>query len=293
LLIALGPASAAAGKVPVLGDRITDSRYASRQGERFDAVARVDSTYPPLAKSAGFEGVKFYQVMRVDAGDGRIAARLGDGTPLIYEKRIGEGRAVVFASTLDNVSNDLPLHASFIPFVEGAARYLEGAGEQPGAETVGSYIELRNVKNQGVAAEVIAPDGRRAMDLNRAANAQNFQFEQAGFYDVRPATGHRELIAVNVDRRESDLAPIPDDTLALWRGGSSQRNAPAAATNVRPPEPYPLWKYVLVALLIVAFIESLVADRFTAAAKEQLKMPVERLPEEAEGHHVAVGGGRT
>ena len=252
LLIALGPASAATGRVPVLGDRITDSRYASRQGDRFEAVARVDATYPPLAKAAGFEGVKFYQVMRVDVGDGRVAARLGDGTPLIYEKRVGEGRAVVLTSTLDNVSNDLPLHASFIPFVEASARYLEGGGEQPSAETVGSYIELRNAKNQGIAAEVIAPDGHRAMDLKRAASAQNFRFEQAGFYDVRPATGRRELIAVNVNRRESDLTPIPQDTLALWSGAGSQRNTTAAATNVRPPEPYPLWKYVLVALLIVA-----------------------------------------
>jgi hypothetical protein len=30
----------------------------------------------------------------------------------------------VFASTFDNIDNDFPLHASFVPFVEQTARYL-------------------------------------------------------------------------------------------------------------------------------------------------------------------------
>jgi hypothetical protein len=289
VLVALGPATAAAGRVPILGDSITASRYSSRQGNRFEAAGRVDSAYPPVAKASGFEGVKFYQVMRVDPRDARIAARLGDGAPLIYEKRVGEGRVMVFTSTLDNVSNDLPLHASFIPFVEAAAQYLEGVGAQPGAATVGSYIELRSAKDQGVAAEVIAPDGRRAMDLRQAASAQNFRFEQAGFYDVRPATGRRELIAVNVDRREADLTPIPEDALALWRGSASQETRiPGAAAA--EPQPYLLWKYILLALLVIAVAESAVADRFTSATKENIEMPVEHQPEAAERDRVAVGG---
>ena len=41
---------------------------------------------------------------------------------------MGEGRVLVFASTFDNISNDFPLHASFVPFVEQTAQYLGAPG---------------------------------------------------------------------------------------------------------------------------------------------------------------------
>ena len=42
LLVALGPASVAQGRVPVSGERILDSRYAPREGDRFQTAASVD-----------------------------------------------------------------------------------------------------------------------------------------------------------------------------------------------------------------------------------------------------------
>jgi hypothetical protein len=65
--------------------------------------------------------VKFYHVVRVDPGASTVSARLADGTPLLMEKKLGEGRVMVFASTLDNISNDFPLHPSFVPFIEQLA----------------------------------------------------------------------------------------------------------------------------------------------------------------------------
>src|SRR5262249_50914490 len=114
VLIALGPASAAAGPGLVTGDRVTRTRDAARAGDRYENAAQVDRSYPPLSGAGSLETVKFYQAERVEPVDARIAARLNDGTPLLYEKRVGEGRAVVLTSTLDNISNDFPLHASFV-----------------------------------------------------------------------------------------------------------------------------------------------------------------------------------
>ncbi len=67
---------------------------------------------------------------------------------------------------------------------------------------------------------VIDPTGGRPLSLQEAVSAQSYSLAQAGFYDVRLANGRRDLVAVNSDRRESDLAPIPEETLALWRGGN-------------------------------------------------------------------------
>jgi len=69
---------------------------------------------------------------------------------------------------------------------------------------------------------------------------------------------------VNADRRESDLTPIPAETLALWGGGNGGPSTHLAEANESEPVPQSLWRYVLIALLIVAAIESWLADRVQA-----------------------------
>ena len=71
--------------------------------------------------------MKFYHVVRIEPGEAHVVARLTDGTPLLLEKQAGEGRMLLFTSTFDNISNDFPLHTSFVPFIEQAVHYLGGA----------------------------------------------------------------------------------------------------------------------------------------------------------------------
>ena len=70
-------------------------------------------------------------------------ARLTDGSPLLVETRSAEGRVLVFASTFDNIANDLPLHASFVPFVEQSALYLSGERSVPAQYMVDSFVDLK------------------------------------------------------------------------------------------------------------------------------------------------------
>ena len=274
LLISLGPATAAAGKVPVIDTKIQDGRYYSRSGERFQTATSVDMTHPAMQRSSALDGVKFFYAAKIDPGQDRVLAKLSDGTPLLVEHRLGEGRVLVFASSFDNATNDLPLHALFVPFVEHASRYLEGGEARHNNATVGASIELRKSKDRGAAAEVIGPDGQRALSLKEAATALSFTADREGFYDVQTASGKHQLIAVNADRRESDLTPIPDETLALWRGtGSGSKTAAGAGPGSgQEPEPQSFWKWVLLALIAVAVGESWLADRFTSATRDERLM---------------------
>jgi hypothetical protein len=173
VLIALGPSSAAMPKVPLTDDPIQASTYAGREGERFLAATDVDAGHPALRSVERFAAVKFYLAVHVNPSKSQVLARLNDGTPLVLERKIGEGRVLVFTSTFDNVSNDLPLHAAWVPFVQQSAAYLGGsAAEQPVNVTVDSYIELRSADSKGTAAEVLGPDGKRLLSLEEAASAR-------------------------------------------------------------------------------------------------------------------------
>lgn len=275
VLIALGPASAAMPKVPLIDEPIQASTYAGREGERFLSVSDIDAGHPALRSVERFADVKFYLAVHVNPTKSQVLARLNDQTPLVLERKIGEGTVLVFTSTFDNVSNDLPLHAAWVPFVQQSAAYLGGsASAQPVDVTVDSYIELRSADSKGTAAEVLGPDGTRLLSLEEAASARNFAVRNEGFFELKTASGKRSLLAVHADRRESDLTVIPQESLDLWKatGESDQPGGGASGSAGQGDKtPWPLAPILLLVLLGVALAESVVADRY-------LSPPVEEQP---------------
>jgi aerotolerance regulator-like protein/VWA domain-containing protein len=270
LLAALGPNSASRRRAPVFDEAIEGSAVASRQGERFETVGSLDAQHPALRNSSKLEGVRFFQAVRVDPGKSRVIARLADQTPLLLEKQIGEGRALVFASSFDGLSNDFPLHASFLPFIEQSARYLSGQQDKSSNVAVDSYVDLRASKGQGASVEVIDPEGKRPLSLKESSAAQAFQVTREGFYELHRAGDRDELIAVHADRRESDLAQIPQETLDLWKNTGTPANAPAASGSAASEQtrPWSLWRYALLLVLLAAVAESLLAGRYLSIEKD-------------------------
>ena len=278
VLVALGPGSAVLPRVPVLDEAIQASSYAGREGDLFLTVTDIDSGHPALRSVDRFNGVKFYQAIHVGAAKSRVLAKLNDGTPLVLERTLGEGKVLAFTSTFDNVLNDLPIHASWVPFVAQAALYLGGGGaEQPVNVAVDSYVELRTGDSKGAAAEVSDPDGKRVLSLEEAVKARNFALDREGFYEIKTAAGRRSLVAAHADRRESNLATIPPETLDLWKGTGSTDSTPsggAPGAADAADKPWGLWPYILLLLLGVAVAESVVADGFlrpSAPQRDEMK----------------------
>ena len=265
--IALGHLSVGRGKVPVTGDAIQEARYAGREGERFQTAAWLDAGHPSILKDDRWEGVKFYQAIHVAPGNARVAARLSDQAPLLIDSQLGEGHVLTFASAFDNVANDFPVHASFVPFIEQTARYLGRLDAGPASVLVGGFAELRDSKEKGAAVDVLDPKGERALSLDEATKAQNIQFTMAGFYDIRRPNGRNELVAVNADRHESDLAPVSQDSLTLWRN-TAQGTAGGGSTSGDERKPVSLWWYVMLAVLLLALVESLLGNQHLSVDKE-------------------------
>ena len=229
LFIAAGTSAGARSQIPIFGAHITQTRDYSRVPDRYMAVGSSDSSYPAVAKANGWPGVKFFYALDVEPGDSRVIVRLGDQTPLLLEKRLGEGRVMLLTSGLDNLTNDFPLAPAFVPFIEQTARYLAGSERQGGARPVDAFLELRNAKEQAQGVEVTDPEGKRPLTLGEAASAQSFQLTEAGYYQLRLANGRQNEVGVNPDPKESNLDVIPNDVLALWQGNSGQSSQDAAA----------------------------------------------------------------
>jgi hypothetical protein len=276
LLVTLGTAAAGRDRVPVLADRIARIHNYDREspsGERFLVVGETD----PLDSEAGarenWAGVKFYYAADVDASTSRVIARLTDRTPVLLDRTLGEGHTLLFASGFDNLTNDFPLHPAFVAFIERAAHHLSGTARRSIARQVDAFLDLRAAQGQEsgstAGVEIVDPDGRRPLSLQEAAAARSLRLTQAGFYQIRLANGHQDVVAVNADRRESNLDVIPDDVLSLWQRRPSAETERTSSAPSPGTEPYPLWWYIMALALVAALSESWLASRYLGTLRDE------------------------
>jgi hypothetical protein len=273
VLVAAGTSEGSRQRIPIFEANVLNASYYTGAGGLAQTVGDADPSYAPIGKADRWSGVKFYYAVKVDDAGSRVVARLADQTPLLLDKHIGEGRVLLLASGLDNLTNDFPLHPDFVPFVEQAAFYLSGTARRTGSRLVDSFIDLRTSKEEAVGVEVIDPEGRRPLSLKEAATAQTYQVAQAGFYQLRLANGRQDVIGVNPDRRESDLEVLPPEVLSLWTGKNvAEPGDPSQAAAAGQPEdkskPYGLWWYVMLLALAAALAESWVASRYLGIRRE-------------------------
>jgi Aerotolerance regulator N-terminal/von Willebrand factor type A domain len=279
VLIALGPAAAHRERVPLWGGESNEPHDYAREGVP-SSVGTVDFTYPALAQAqpgadnGGWSDVKIFYDVPVDAARARVAARLTDGTPLLLEKQIGEGRILLFTTGFDNLTNDLPLHPVFVAFVDRTARYLSGTEQLSGSRLVDSFVQLRATAQPAGfsgSVEVIDPDGHRPLSLAEARTAQSLRLERAGFYQIHFANGRDAVIGVNPDRRESNLEAMTPELLALWSGSSTETGSTQSASAASDETKYRVqsfWWWVMLLVLLAAIAESALASRYLGTLRE-------------------------
>jgi hypothetical protein len=267
VLIAAGTSAAHHARIPIYGGSSSDPHFYTRDG--YATVGQTDLTHSVMNES-GWADVKVYYAAGVDATQARVIVRLNDSTPLLLEKQIGEGHVLLFTSGLDNLTNDFPLRPAFVPFVDRTARYLSGNDNSESSRLVDSFVPLRTsaAGNPSAGVEILDPDGRRALSLAEAAAAQSFQLTRAGFYHIRFANGKDTVFAVNPDRRESNLEPIPQDLLQLWGKNPGAASASAGYVEERNTA-HSIWWYVMLLVLVAAVAESIVASRYLGTEREE------------------------
>jgi hypothetical protein len=216
-------------------------------------------------RSGDFAAARFfrYRSMGGTLQEG-VLARFDDGAPALIEKRVGEGRVLVWASTLDTYWTDLPLQPVFLPFVHQLVRHAAGFAEPSPYFTVGDVVEIGRTGATARDAEppadsaaqatrwvVMTPSGGRLSIDNGLV-----RLEQAGFYDVRPerpGEGEPFAVAANVDLSESELSSMDPAALVAAvapPGGPETRLTQSGALSAEERERrQSIWWY----LLIVAF----------------------------------------
>jgi hypothetical protein len=200
------------------------------------SLAPADPRHPVFAAfgagAASLGLVRFQRISTLRGERCAVLARFTTGETGLAECAVGSGRVLVLASDLGKSWNDFPLHATFVPFLQEAVRYLAGDRRRAAEYLVGSVPA-------GVAARpgvTMRPDPEHG--------------------------GESRLVAVNVDPAESD----PDRLTPEEFQGAVQRLQDAARSAARlqarqEEDRQRIWQYLLGVMLAVMAVESAIARR--------------------------------
>ncbi len=237
---------------------------------RLASIGAIDTSHPILRDAPEWHRVRFFRQrpVEIDSQD-RVLIAHEDGSPLLVERSVGAGRMLVFTAPIDRAWNDLAIHPVFVQFVSQATRYLIGHDSSTASVAVGTPVTTGLTRVSG--GQIFDPNGQRVLDLAAMMSTDRLVPTALGFYEIRHANGMRWL-AVNTDRRESDLRRLAPGYLARWQAlrqrapASVQPTTQAAETQTRSLGPALLW---LAALVVLA--ELLLANRYLAVRREVAK----------------------
>jgi len=268
-----GAVFAAAGERALAQPRLPLLDYTVRQavleavGAPPRTVTRIDASHPVLAGTSGWRDVNVTRYLDpVTDASALNMISLDNGAPLLLEQRFDQGRLLLLTSSLDNRWNDLPIRPVFVNFIAEAARYLSGRDQLKRNQIAGDFLQL--LRSGSAAGQVVAPDGSTVLSLADTHRSQQIRLDMVGFYEIY-TTDSEQLIAVNPDLRESNLALMNTEDLDRWKQAAlGQPAAAAAAGEVKiQQDPVQLWHILLVLLGIIVLVESLLGNRYLGAGR--------------------------
>jgi hypothetical protein len=238
-----------------------------RNPTRGGSLARIDRDHPIFSTFSGVEGAGLgnprffrYRALPVPTpettvpgagignddglGDGRaVIARFDDGAPALAARSVGDGRVLVWTSTLDTTWSDFPLHPVYVPVVREMTRFASTRRESFPFFEVGQPLDARYLLGEPGAGPAMAgteaaiPQSDPEAETPAVGPAQGIlvgpagtgielhagvgslvQLSTPGFYEVRMGdeSGPVSLtLAVNPDAREADPARVDPNEVVI------------------------------------------------------------------------------
>ncbi|MEE8267837.1 MAG: hypothetical protein V3R97_02890, partial [Gemmatimonadales bacterium] len=222
-------------------------------------------------------GPRFFRYRPIVLADrAEAVARYTDGGVALAGLGYGAGRVLLWGSPFDNLWSNLPVQPVFLPFVHQVAQYLSGGQTIDGWRQAGQVVHLRDILvEMGIDSDTLDREvivegpsrWRREVDV-RTSNPF-VTLAEAGFYAVYPLGRERSSypVAVNVNRAESDLAPLDIEAFvaAVTVPDTSAASASATGSTMVTPADQErrqgTWWFLLLGALALLVVESLWSNR--------------------------------
>ncbi|MBI2194581.1 MAG: BatA domain-containing protein [Planctomycetes bacterium] len=207
---------------------------------------------------------RFYRYLSVKpAPDAKCLASYDNDAPAILERRVGEGRVILFTSSCDPEWTDLPKRGIYVPLMHQLVRYLA-----PRDRESRSNLLVGEALSAALGRSLLGPglETLSARDGDGKALALNEPVTRPGLYALIRADEHRAArrIAVNLNTRESHPALVEGSEIAAL---TQQPEGPAADLDAAGQTRWedrgrasPWWRYLLLAAIVLLILELVLAN---------------------------------
>ncbi len=247
--------------LPALNRRLAAADIPYRYAVGPGSEARIGRTEVAIPLE-GLMVHRYYSLLGAGGGTATVGAQSGaatlitlsTGDPWLIAGSDAAGSYILFASSLDEESSDVPLSATMVPLFNWAIE--RGMVGREGSREISAGSSVRPSPR---ATAVLTPEGDQvAIDGDQPFRAT----AKAGLYRVLSGDSVLEQIAVNPPTAESDLAPATPAQVERDLGGDVTVVDDASSWTQRifrasrGPEP---WHWLAALLLILLMAESLTA----------------------------------
>ena len=258
------------------GDRVDEKALNQRLGEISPArleqmvllgrddylvIADYDRRHPIMRPLGSDWPARFKGHWRLTPSeDANVLMRFDNAEAALVERDVGEGKVLLFASSLDLEWNNLALQGLFLPFVHETLRHLVRSEVGQSAYEIGDSISLEQFVLD-TEVSVMDADGRsvslESSNLQRATSP--------GLFTATSGAGSTRY-AVNILPEESNFTRVATSTLydAIVNPDTSplqSRDAQTAQLIEELENPQRLWWWILSLVMVLLLVEVLVANR--------------------------------
>ena len=258
------------------GDRVDERAFNQQLGEISPArleqvgllgrddylvIADYDRRHPILRPLGSDWSARFQGHWRLTPSeDAKVLMQFDNTEAALVEKDVGEGKILLFASSLDLEWNNLALQGLFLPFVHETLRHLVRSEAGQSAYEIGDSINLAQFVSD---AEVAVRDANgRSVSLE----ANNLQRATSPGLFTATSGAVSGRYAVNILPEESNFTRVATSTLydAVVNPDTSplqSREAQTAQLIEELENPQRLWWWILTLVMVLLLLEVLVANR--------------------------------
>jgi len=246
----------------------------------------LDRDHPalaPLTEPASlYQSVLVHKRMPLTVPPGsqaRVLARLDDGTPLLVERAVGSGSALLLGTGLHVEWTNLPLKPIFLPLLARLTFHLAGMRtDRSGVPAGAPLVVPLGGQEAPTDVEIVRPSGEVLRLHPEDAGSHSFRYADThdlGIYLVRvgePQGQKQYVFAVNFDPEESDPAELTSEEVKARFGKRPlmvcDNPEDVAGTIQRLREGKSLWEVFLWAVLAGLVVEAFLANRFGSKPAE-------------------------
>ena len=246
--------------------------------DRYAMLGRIELKHPLLMpfsepRFGDFTQIHFWKYRKINKEDlpnAQVLANFDSGHPAWLELPVGKGSLLIFTCGWHPSDSQLALSSKFVPLLYSILEYGGVIAGQQSQYFVGDNISIPHSIKAGPAnIRIRKPDDSLvSLDAGQETFAQT---DLPGIYTIETSAGNH-LFAVNLPGRECQTAAMQIEDIERF-GVSFNQSLGIAAEQITPAKrqrgfagmefEQKIWRWVLVALLVVSLIEIWLAGWLT------------------------------